>query len=71
VEVDNMAFYPSIKIDIIPKVSVLPSWDKALNDIIIYDKIRTSRVAATMLDNPVTVHKLIKPYTSIRVIGGP
>jgi hypothetical protein len=71
VEVD-MAFYHSIIIDQIPLVSVQPSWaEDPNNDIVIYDQIRESRVAATMFEYPVDDFKSIIPYSSIRVIGGP
>ena len=67
----DMAFYRSIKIDLIPKIATVPFLEQDTGtDIIIYDELRTSRVAATMLEHESDLNVSIIPYSSIRVIGG-
>ena len=66
-----MAFYLAIKGTMTPKIVIQTDWiqdpEIAIN---FYDVIRASRIAATVFEFPTDSTQFLRPYSSIRVIGG-
>jgi len=66
-----MAFYLAIKVDLTSKIATMPAWvQDPDNAIVLYDQVRGTRVAATLLEFPRPKLTAMIPFSSIRTIGG-